>query len=441
MTKRPFAVLVALVVVALVAVLVVRSRRPGGDGVSREDRLSDRGMLAEADRFLDDRAFRRAALERSLVNPKNTYSADRLAHYALGDRGWDMLPPWNPRSVAARPVNDEGALRASAPIWDGARPRTVEGWVALGREVFFRYPMRADVVSAHALAQPDDGKNHGIRAAEDGTLVGLVRFVDVDGTTQAGFSCALCHANVDEGRVIAGEARRSFDFGALRIAAAERARTRLDPELARRMRLWGPGRADVTEDDDEDPVAIPDLFSLRHQAYLTQAGTIRHDGLSALAIRQETQLLTSNHQKIRPPRELAVALAFYVYSLDGRHDAPVAHPGKPLFEAHCAGCHANAVRGGELVSAAQVGTDSALAMGKARGTGYLRTPALVRVARGAPYLHHGAVASVAELLSPERLAPGYGKGANGAGAVPGHPYGTELTAAERASLAAYVEAL
>ena len=35
-------------------------------------------------------------------------------------------------------------------------------------------------------------------------------------------------------------------------------------------------------------------------------------GPAALAIRQETQLLTSNHQRIRPPREVAVALALGV---------------------------------------------------------------------------------------------------------------------------------
>src|SRR6185503_21083242 len=90
----------------------------------------------------------------------------------------------------------------------------------------------------------------------------------------------------------------------------------VDAALAARMRTWGPGRADVTEDDDEDPVAIPDLWGLKHQSFLTQAGTIKHVGPTALAIRQETQLLHSNHQKIRPPRELAYALALFLYSLE-----------------------------------------------------------------------------------------------------------------------------
>jgi len=438
--RRIVAWLVAgALLVAFVAFIAFVARPTRGVAVA--DRFSQEGMLAEAGRFLDDPAFRREALERSLVNHANTYSKDRLAHYALEKTGWDLLPEWNPRSLAAADVADVGALRASAPIWDGKRPRTHAEWVALGEQVFFRYPMRADVIASYALAHPGEAATHGIQKGPDGTFLGLVRFVDVDGVAREGFTCALCHANVDGGKVVPGEARRTFDFGALRLAQAATSKGTIEPELARRMRLWGPGRADVTEDDDEDPVAIPDLFSLRAQTYLTQAGTIRHEGISSLAIRQETQLLTSNHQKIRPPRTLAVALAFYVYALDERRDPPRDHPGKPLFEAHCARCHSNAVRGGDLVSAVSVGTDSALAMGKARGTGYLRTPALLRVKRGAPYLHHGAVRTLADLLSPERLSPGFHGGAAGDGPVPGHPFGTELSPADRAALVSYVEAM
>ena len=439
--RLALALFVGLLLVGLVAFVARPKRPPAEASPVAGDRFSQEGMLAEAKRFLDDPAFRRAELERSLVNHANTYSKDRLQHYALAKEGWDLLPAWNPRSLVATDVVDEAALRASKPLWDGTTPTTMEAWIALGEQVFFRYPMRADVVSSYALEHPNEAAAHGIRKMPDGTYLGLVRFLDVDGEMRPGFTCALCHANAEEGKVIAGEARRSFDFGALRLAQAAATRGKIDPELARRMRLWGPGRADVTEDDDEDPVAIPDLFALKHQAYLTQAGTIRHQGLSALAIRQETQLITSNHQKIRPPRVLAVALALYVYSLDPRQDPPSDHPGRALFTAHCSRCHSSSVRGGELVAAVNVGTDSALAMGKARGTGYVRTPALLRVKRGAPFLHHGAVKSVADLLSPERLAPGYHGAATGDGPVPGHVFGTDLSPADRAALVSYVETM
>ena len=73
----------------------------------------------------------------------------------------------------------------------------------------------------------------------------------------------------------AGSARRSFDYGRLRVAYFAETGAYVDPGLAARMASWGPGRADVTEDDDEDPVTIPDLWGLRVQPWLTQAGTIR----------------------------------------------------------------------------------------------------------------------------------------------------------------------
>lgn len=65
----------------------------------------------------------------------------------------------------------------------------------------------------------------------------------------------------------------------------------------------------------------------------------------------------------------------------------------------------------------RVGTDRALANGGARGTGAYRPPALIRVANAAPYFHHGAVATLEELLSPERFQPNYTKGFLGPGPV------------------------
>ena len=39
--------------------------------------------VAQERRFVEDRAYRRATLEASLVNPANRYSRVRLARYAL----------------------------------------------------------------------------------------------------------------------------------------------------------------------------------------------------------------------------------------------------------------------------------------------------------------------------------------------------------------------
>jgi mono/diheme cytochrome c family protein len=149
------------------------------------------------------------------------------------------------------------------------------------------------------------------------------------------------------------------------------------------------------------------------------ARTIAHGGPTALAIRQETQLLHSNHQKVRPPRALAFALAMYIYSLTPPQRAKLpkesVQRGGELFSTHCRGCHDNAALGGAPVAAKKVGTDPALANGGARGTGNYRPPALLRVWAAAPYCHHGAVATLEDVLSPARLEASYARSPLGKG--------------------------
>jgi cytochrome c5 len=378
-----------------------------------------------------------------LENPANAYSRQRLSSYGLQTAGWDALPVWNPRSVRLPPPG--AATQELAPLWSGVAPGTAEQWVALGREVFFAYPMRAEPLVEYAIQKPEFAAEVGLERTADGAWVGLVRFADVDGRTRVGITCALCHSSVIAGAVVPGVARRRFDYGRLRLAFHHDTGEPIDADLARRMATWGPGRADVTEDKDEDPVAIPDLFGLRAQSSLTQAGTIRHTGPVALAIRQETQLLHSNHEKVRPPRELAWALAMFLYSLEpgarAAEKTALTERGAKLFERNCAECHSNAVWGGPLVAAKTVGTDLAFANGAARGTGSYRTPALIRVRDGAPYLHHGAVASLEELMSPARLEAGYTGSPLGPGPVPGHAWGTDWPSEDRAAIIAWLRTL
>ncbi len=415
---------------------------------------TDAWILAQAPTYLADTAGRRAALEASLSNPGNLYARQRLMSYGLGDRGWDLLPAWNPRSrpvtallAATLATGDIPALPDDAPpLWDGTTPTTMAAWVALGRRVFLGYPMRAEVFMEYGLTEPALAASVGIERAATGDVPGLVVFADVGEEARVGITCAICHASVQGGEVVLGQARRSFDYGRLRVTYDRVHAVPVDPEEARRMAAWGPGRADVTEDSDEDPVAIPDLWGLRAQRWLTAAGTIRHTSPLALAIRQETQLIDSNHQLIRPPRELAWALAMFLYSLAPPARVPAtASPliarGVQLFAAHCASCHANAAGGGGVIAAARIGTDPALATGRGRGTGTYRVPALLGVGAGAPYLHQGAVASLDELLSPARFAADHAGGTRGPGAILGHDAGTDLGADDRAALIAFLETL
>lgn len=405
-------------------------------------------LLREGERFLDSTPHRRAALEASLVNPDNVYSRQRLKAYGMETSGWDALPVWNPRvrpvdaAAAAQLARGEWPARPPERIWDGRRPGTLAAWVALGRQVFHEFPLRPEFAVEHALMPRADGAPVtaealaraaalGVERTPGGDYPGLVVFDDVDGKPRVGITCAFCHSSVHDGRAVAGRARRTIDIGALRLDYYRDTGAAVDPELARRMATWGPGRADVTEDDDEDPVAIPDLWGLREETYLTQAGTIRHVGPAALAIRQDTQLLHASGLKVRAPREVAWALAMYLYAIapERRSQAPIADArGRALFDEHCATCHASAIHAGDPIPAEKVGTDPSLAHGKARGTGRYRVSPLVRIAEGAPYLHDGSVPSLAALLSKDRPQPG-------------HHYGVDLPEADRAALIRYLESL
>ncbi len=383
------------------------------------------------------------------------YSQIRRQTYGHGTGGWDKLPVWNPRSkpvdavlaaeLAEGEVPELGA--AQGRLWDGVSPTTMIGWVALGRRVFFEYPMRAEVFLEFGLTEPKLAAAVGIERTASGDLPGLVVFQNVDGETRVGMTCAICHSTVREGELVVGAARRSFDYGRLRLAYFKATGEYLDPRLAERMASWGPGRADVSEDDDEDPVTIPDLWGLRAQSWLTQAGTIRHESPIALAIRQDTQLTDSNHGLVRPPRELAWALAMYIYSLSPPPKAPSSSPpsqlarGEAVFAEACGSCHANEAYGGRVIKVAAIGTDPELAVGRGRGTGGYRVPPLLAVGDGAPYLHDGSVASLEELLSPERLEADYVGGLLGEGPIMGHRPGTKLASADRQALLAFLRTL
>lgn len=402
---------------------------------------TDEALAGEAERYLTDAAFRRAILEESLTSKKNIYARTRMSGYGLEGRGWEMLPEWTPKTVAiddayvARLVDGQPlSLGENAkPLWDGTRPANMSEWVELGRKVFYEYPLRSEVFAEHALRSPQLAARVGLRSDDKGLWPGVVAFQTPDGSTEVGITCALCHVSIEDGTMVEGRARRDFDYGEMRLAYYRDTGASLDEDVRQRMERWGPGRADITQDDDEDPVAIVDLWGARDHDYLTQSGTIRHLHPAAMAIRQETQLLHANQERVRPPRELAWALAMFVYSMTPPErvaHTPNAHTdhGEALFTEHCGYCHRDKNYGGLPVSAASVGTDPVLAQGSARGTGLYRPTPLLRVAEAAPYLHDGSIATLAEILNPTR-------------SVPGHRYGVDLPTSDREAILAFMETL
>jgi len=344
--------------------------------------LAGCGSADGGSRYLDDARFRRDRLVASLVNPQNGYSQLRLWHYASGDDAdWDRLPEWNP-PVAT--LDDAGAPRDDERALDLASP-------ALGADAFFRYPVQLLSTGASTRAGA------------------LVRVRLADGSERAAMSCATCHARVVDGVVTAGLANETIDFG------------------------WGPGRVDVSAPDDE-PIAIPDVRAATSQEYLQRDGTVRNAGdLVTLAIRIETLIITSHEGAVRPPRQVSWALAGFLASLE----PPLAPPpataspasrGAALFAGQCAACHQPPAFAGAIVPLDVIGTDPRVGQSADRGTGGYRVPSLRGVATRGRLLHDGSIADLPALFDPART-------------IPGHRFGLDLSADDRAALLAFLTTL
>jgi hypothetical protein len=170
-----------------------------------------------------------------------------------------------------------------------------------------------------------------------------------------------------------------------------------------------------------------------------------------------------------PDRPAAFALAKYLYSLEPLRspysfDAESLEFGERVFVREgCVSCHTPPFyTNNELTPApgfeppasdyerlpifdVSVETDPGLTLYTRRGTGYYKVPSL----RGRWYrerLFHDGSLSLEDVLDPARLEDdfvpsGFGGADTSAHAVPGHPFGLELDASERAALIAYLKTL
>lgn len=391
----------------------------------------------EAERYLRDAAFRRATLVASLAAPTLPYATLRLRHYESGDEGdWARLPTWNPPAGSWSP--DATDLPALQPfvITEGARRGDLDALRALGEAAFWNYPAQL-APSAVALSDRGTLARRGVRF-EGASAVGLRRVRLPDGSEAVALTCAACHSAADAtGASIAGLMNASLDLGALAASHTD------DPALAARYRAWGPGRVDVTTPDGREPVAVPDLRAVRFQRYLQRAGAVAQRSLASLAVRIETLLITSLHASVRPPREVSLGLAVYLYALGealGPAPSPDGTRGGRLFAARCARCHAPPDYSGGWVPAEEVGTDPSAARSVERGTGSYRVPSLRGVGARVGLLHDGAATDVEMLLDPQRVRADYTLSRRG-GAIVGHAYGLDLDAGDRAALREFLRAL
>lgn len=370
-------------------------------------------------RYDESRSFRREALIASLENPDNGYCRLRLERY-LPDQ-WESLPIWNPgvRVVSEadiggkEPTSDFVALDIETVPWEEAP------LLELGRRAFYEYPVQLMPFTAAALSDVDAPEHYGVWSAE-GKLGGLVWSALPGNAVSLSVTCSTCHATTREGQLLTGKNNDRLDVG---LMASD---FRGDAANL----FWGPGRLDVTNDDSDNPAAIPDLRPIRYQEHLQRAATVKN-GLIALAIRTETLIITSLGETVRPPRKLAFALALFLWRLPNvapRSPDESSEAGSRSFSQRCASCHRPPSYSGPPVALELVGTDPLVGASSERGTGGYRVPSLRGVAHRSPLFASGSVRDLDELLDPKRVAPG-------------HPFGLDLESGQRADLLHFLQTL
>lgn len=409
------------------------------------------GLCGDATRYLNDASFRRSELIASLVNPKNGYSSLRLANYGTDAPGnWDALPEWNPRVARVEDAELDAGVDANAPLSVSARALvvtpdatrgSVAALVALGERAFFAYPVQLLGSAAYALASRARATHYGFWQSTNDGAGGIIRAEMADGSAAFAMTCATCHARQDGENIAMGLPNSALDLGALLGDASE-----APSAFATAARTWGPGRLDVSSTTGTEPVKFPDLRAVRDEPYLQADATVEQNDLVTLAVRVETLIITSQNDVVRPPREIALGLAAYVWSLSSAlpsagGSSADAIGGEHVFDATCSGCHTPPEYSGSPVALDVVQTDPTVGNSPERGTGFYRVPSLHGVSTRGPLLHDASVTDLASLFDPARQDASYTGGRLGPGAIQGHPFGLERSPEDRAALIAFLQTL
>ncbi|MGK0361769.1 MAG: mono/diheme cytochrome c family protein [Bradymonadia bacterium] len=392
-----------LIVLAFVALAGACDDAPDGEAPAPPQDA----LLAAGHAYAADIAFGRAALEASIVDATNGYSARRLANYTAD--GWGALPVLSARVApvfVGEPPGELAGLPEAPDAW------TAQGVRALGEDAFYRWPGQIVEGLRPLLDDPAALRRVGLVPGPDGSLP-LV-WVELDSGVYPALTCATCHAHRDADGIYTPGRPSIFNYSG--VVGGD----------------WGPGRVDVTGDGVFNPTAVTDLRPLRFQQYLHKAATLHNDPV-ALAVRAETLMITSSRESWRPSRALAFGLAYYFWSLADDLPAIPAGPGRAVFEANCAGCHAGEAMTSAPMPIDAIGTPDAVGRSPSRGTGNWRVPSLRGVGTRGQLFSAGDVPDLKTLLDPDRVMPG--------GAMPGHRFGLDLDDADRVALLAFLQAL
>jgi mono/diheme cytochrome c family protein len=228
---------------------------------------------------------------------------------------------------------------------------------------------------------------------------------------------------------------------------------------------------------------VPDLIGIKDRKYIDHTATHRLRGpadimrYTALVSCCDSadfgsyRILTDAQRTMlyKFPDDVAFALAQYIYALEpppnpNLRDARAA-AGKLVFDREgCSQCHTPPLYTNNMLTLAagftppqshplaadimpvSVGTDPNLALKTRKGTGLYQVPSLKGVWYRGMFNHDGSVTRLEEWFDPRRLrddfVPSGFKGYKVAmRAVPGHAYGLELSAQDKAALIAFLKSL
>jgi mono/diheme cytochrome c family protein len=374
-----------------------------------------------AARFVQDAGFRRECLVRSLESHQNQYARERITRYTPEDWGGLRLAAFKTRPVRpsdlGRPAPAPDESWQSIPVGDF--PDTRDGLAKRGEQMFTRFPAQLEQSMFPVLREPGGPARYGLWQTEE-SVGGLV-WVALPGGVFPALTCSSCHASVDEsGKLRPGVPHHLFDIGKAK-----------DDAMNRRglYSTWGPGREDIAADGQDNPVVMADLRPVRFQSHLHRTANVRNS-LVALALRVETGIITAYSSKVRPEPRDAFALAYYLWTLGDALDtqAPLRHPGRPVFERHCASCHQRPALAGVPIAPAIIHSPVANMPNTARGTGKVRTPSLLGVSARRLLLYGGEAQGIDSLLDPARKRGG-------------HTIGAALADDERQAIGAYLKSL
>ncbi len=395
-------------IVPIFCLLAACTGQEPSDFVAGETPDSIDWLIGNTSSYLEDSQWRRSELEASMWRPDLPYAQKRLDAYALPSGGWDRLREFNPT------VTSVGDAPKSTHI-DEALPTSRQAWIDLGEQVFWNLPMRRDGYLDYLIDEPELMKEVGIQTDESGNIRGLVRYNDAFGKERVALTCGFCHG--DQG--IAGAANQDLDLGRARSIVEER----LGVDSGESYH-WGPGTVDVTDDNANDPVAIPNLWNLKDQQYINRSAAVALASPASIAIRFETQYIEGQSMTGRPPRVLTWALAMFVYSLDAGTSPELSGNGFDLFVAECGSCHRpDQAFGGGLIPATALNSDPKAANSGLRGTGFYKVPTLLGASNSTRFMNNAAVESLSGVLSS------------------GHPTGQMLSSEDEKQLLKFLNSL